>query len=53
MPIDTLLAYVGVYDSVADMGAKVEQAMKRAAKLQQNQIEADLAELEREAASKH
>jgi hypothetical protein len=28
MPIDTLLAYVGVYDSVADMGAKVEQAMK-------------------------
>ena len=37
--------------AVADMGAKVEQAMKRAEKLEQKQIEADLAELERDAAS--
>jgi uncharacterized membrane protein len=37
--------------AVADMGAKVEQAMKRAAKLEQKRIEADLAELERDAAS--
>jgi uncharacterized membrane protein len=37
--------------AVADMGAKVEQAMQRAAKLEQKQIEADLAELERDAAS--
>ena len=37
--------------AVADMGAKVEQAMKRAAKLEQKQIEADLDELERDAAS--
>ena len=37
--------------AVADMGAKVEQAMERAAKLEQKQIEADLAELERDAAS--
>jgi hypothetical protein len=33
------------------MGAKVEQAMKRAAKLQQKQLEADTAEIERDAAS--
>jgi uncharacterized membrane protein len=37
--------------AVADMGAKVEQAMKRAAKLEQKQIEADLDELERDAAA--
>jgi uncharacterized membrane protein len=37
--------------AVADMGAKVEQAMTRAAKLEQKQIEADLDELERDAAS--
>ena len=37
--------------AVADMGAKVEEAMKRAARLEQKQIEADLAELERDAAS--
>ena len=37
--------------AVADMGAKVEEAMKRAAKLEQKQIEADMAELERDAAS--
>ena len=35
----------------ADMGATVEQAMARAAKLEQKQIEADLDELERDAAS--
>jgi len=37
--------------AVADMGAKVEQAMRRAASVQQKQIEADMAELERDAAS--
>ena len=37
--------------AVADMGAKVEQAMARAAKLEQKRIEADLDELERDAAS--
>ena len=37
--------------AVADMGAKVERAMKRAEKLQQKQLEADIAELERDAAS--
>jgi uncharacterized membrane protein len=37
--------------AVADMGAKVEQAMTRAAKLEQKQIQADLAELERDAAA--
>ena len=37
--------------AVSDMGAKVEQAMGRAAKLEQKRIEADLAELERDAAS--
>lgn len=33
------------------LGANVEQAMARAAKLEQRRIEADLAELERDAAS--
>jgi hypothetical protein len=33
------------------MGAKVERAMKRAAKLQQKQLEADIAAIERDAAS--
>jgi uncharacterized membrane protein len=37
--------------AVADMGAKIEQAMKRAAKLQQKQLDADIAEIERDAAS--
>ena len=37
--------------AVSDMGAKVEQAMKRAAKLEQKQLQADMAELERDAAS--
>ena len=37
--------------AVSDMGAKVEQAMKRAAKLQQKQLKADTDELERDAAS--
>ena len=37
--------------AVADMGAKVEQAMKRAEKLEQKQLDADIAELERDAAS--
>lgn len=37
--------------AVADMGAKVEQAMKRAEKLEQKQLDADMAELERDAAS--
>jgi uncharacterized membrane protein len=37
--------------AVADMGAKVERAMKRAAKLEQKRLEADMAELERDAAS--
>jgi uncharacterized membrane protein len=37
--------------AVADMGAKVEQAMQRATKLQQKQLEADTAELERDAAA--
>ena len=37
--------------AVADMGAKVERAMERAAKLEQKQIEADLDEIERDAAS--
>jgi len=36
---------------VSDMGAKVEQAMKRAEKLERKQIEADLAALERDASS--
>src|SRR3954464_329460 len=37
--------------AVSDMGAKVEQAMERAAKLEQKQLEADTAEIERDAAS--
>jgi uncharacterized membrane protein len=35
--------------AVADMGAKVEQAMKRAEKLEQKELKADLEELERDA----
>ncbi len=37
--------------AVADMGAKVEQAMQRAAKLEQRHIDADSAEIERDAAA--
>lgn len=37
--------------AVADMEAKVEEAMKRAAKLERKQIEADTAEIERDAAA--
>ncbi len=37
--------------AVSDMGAKVEQAMKRASKLQQKELKADTAEIERDAAS--
>src|SRR3954451_19869179 len=37
--------------AVSDMGAKVEQAMKRAEKLQQKELKADTAEIERDAAS--
>ena len=37
--------------AVSDMGAKVERAMERATKLQQKQLEADIAELERDASS--
>jgi uncharacterized membrane protein len=37
--------------AVADMGAKVERAMDRAAKLQQKELKADTAEIERDAAS--
>jgi hypothetical protein len=36
---------------VSDMEAKVEQAMKRAEKLQKKQIVADMAELERDAST--
>jgi len=36
---------------VSDMGAKIEQAMKRADKLEKKQLEADMAELERDASS--
>ncbi|HEY2596411.1 MAG TPA: DUF1269 domain-containing protein, partial [Chloroflexota bacterium] len=35
--------------AVSDMGAKVERAMKRAEKLQQKQLKADTAEIERDA----
>ena len=35
--------------AVSDMGAKVEQAMKRAEKLEQKQLKADMAEIERDA----
>ena len=37
--------------AVADMGAKVERAMERASKLEQKQLEADAAEIERDAAA--
>src|SRR3954468_12213595 len=37
--------------AVSDMGAKVERAMQRAEKLEQKQLQADIAELERDAAS--
>lgn len=37
--------------AVSDMGAKVERAMERASKLQQKQLKADTAEIERDAAS--
>ena len=37
--------------AVSDMGAKVEQAMKRASELQQKELQADTAEIERDAAS--
>src|SRR5215212_12285103 len=37
--------------AVADMGAKVEAAMERATQLQQKRLQADIAELERDAAS--
>ena len=37
--------------AVSDMGAKVEQAMKRAAKLEQKELKADVAEIERDASS--
>ena len=37
--------------AVSDMGAKVERAMERAEKLEQKQIEADMAELERDASA--
>jgi hypothetical protein len=33
------------------MGAKVERAMKRAAKVEQKELKADTAEIERDAAS--
>ena len=37
--------------AVSDMDAKVERAMKRAAKLQQKQLKADTAAIERDVAS--
>ncbi len=37
--------------AVADMGAKVERAMSRAARLQEKELKADTAEIERDAAS--
>jgi uncharacterized membrane protein len=37
--------------AVSDMGAKVERAMERAEKVQQKELKADTAELERDAAS--
>src|ERR1700758_5881442 len=37
--------------AVSDMGAKVERAMKRAAKLEQKELKADTSEIERDAAS--
>ena len=35
--------------AVSDMGAKVEQAMKRAEKLEEKQLKADTEEIERDA----
>jgi hypothetical protein len=35
--------------AVSDMGAKVERAMKRAAKVQEKQLKADTEEIERDA----
>jgi uncharacterized membrane protein len=37
--------------AVSDMGAKVERAMERAAKLEEKELKADTAEIERDAAS--
>ncbi len=37
--------------AVSDMGAKVERAMERAAKLEQKELKADTAEIERDASS--
>jgi hypothetical protein len=37
--------------AVSDMGARVEAAMTRAAKLQEKELKADTAEIERDAAS--
>jgi len=37
--------------AVSDMGAKVQRAMKRAAKLQQKELKADTSEIERDAAA--
>jgi hypothetical protein len=37
--------------AVSDMGAKVERAMNRAAKLQQKELKADTAAIERDATS--
>src|SRR3954463_8856142 len=37
--------------AVSDMGAKVERAMQRAAKLEQRELQADTAEIERDAAA--
>ncbi len=37
--------------AVSDMGAKVERAMKRAAKVQQKELKADTSEIERDAAA--
>jgi hypothetical protein len=36
--------------AVSDMGAKVERAMERAEKVEHKQLEADVAEIERDAA---
>jgi uncharacterized membrane protein len=37
--------------AISDMGAKVERAMERAAELQEKQLKADTAEIERDAAA--
>ena len=37
--------------AISDMGAKVQRAMKRAEKVQEKELKADTAELERDAAS--